>query len=92
MSAPTIGRIVTYVDPLGVEHPAIVLARQRHPFAETHLSADGVALHVFRYGRGLSYGAWDVKQDELPPPNKIGAGERSHYKSDTWHWPAREEG
>lgn len=30
-----------------------------------------------------------VEQDELPPPARIIAGERSAYRDGTWHWPER---
>lgn len=32
---------------------------------------------------------YGVHQDELPPPDKIVAGERAIHKPGTWHWPER---
>lgn len=45
------------------------------------------------YGRSENvagcYQEWDIPQDQLPPPEKILAGERSEPKPGTWRWPER---
>lgn len=88
---PTIGRIVIYVDFDRTEHPAIVLAREPHPWDGRVLRDDEIAIEVIKYGQGRSHGVFGVPQDELPPLDKIGLGERSTYETNTWHWPVRQE-
>lgn len=55
--------------------------------------SDACALAVLNPTGVFFNGAAGVacKHDELPPPDKIAAGERTTYHGGTWHWPERVE-
>lgn len=88
MSNPTIGRIVIYVDHSGNEFPAIVIPSYR-PWDTRPVLDDEVCLRIFNQRSDQS--ASNVKQDELPSPDKILLHERTEYLKNTWHWPVRVE-
>jgi hypothetical protein len=92
---PSVGRIVHYVSygTPGGEYPSVCRAAiitevgQFEPGSHEEHRAAEVGLCVLNpEGIFLNRG---VRQDELPPPDRIVAGERSEHRGGTWHWPER---
>lgn len=75
-SSPSVGRMVHFVSDNGNCLAAIIVA----------VYETTVGLTVFA---PMATFVDHVEQDELPPPAKIIAGERSTYRVGTWHWPER---
>ena len=89
--APSIGRIVHYVS---YGTPGGEYGKECRAAIVTAVESGGgsvlpetVSLAVLNpTGMFFNQG---VRQDELPPPGKIVAGERAEHRGGTWHWPER---
>lgn len=91
---PSVGRIVHYVSygtpggEYGKECRAAIVTEVPALLSEQPNDGTAVGLCVLNpTGQFFNRG---VLQDELPPPDKIVAGERTEHHGGTWHWPERE--